>query len=100
MPLHLQKCFTHLGWAKGDLPETERAAEQTLALPIFPELSADQQNTVIRTLQRLLSAAAGIAQRASAGGGGRPDPRTGDVPVLGHGTGTPYLSTKDMSLQL
>ena len=50
-----------LGYAPGSLPTTERLCAEVLSLPIFPELSADQQDTVIRTLQRLLSGAAGGA---------------------------------------
>jgi dTDP-4-amino-4,6-dideoxygalactose transaminase len=56
VPLHLQKCFTHLGWAKGDLPETERAAEQTLALPIFPELEPAEQRTVVARIAEFFAA--------------------------------------------
>lgn len=50
LSLHLQKCFEYLGYRKGDFPESEKACEEVLALPVYSELTQSEQESVINAV--------------------------------------------------
>ena len=56
VPFHLQPCFKYLGLKEGDFPESEAAANGSLALPIYPELSKDQLDYVIGSIREFYNA--------------------------------------------
>ncbi len=55
IPLHLQPCFAYLGCREGDLPVSERASKEILALPMFPELSESEQKWVVESMAEFYS---------------------------------------------
>ena len=56
VPVHLQPCAAHLGYRAGDFPISEEASREVLALPIYPEITSEQQQRVINVCAAQLTA--------------------------------------------
>lgn len=53
-PLHLQRCFKYLGYKKGDFPESEAASRNTLAIPVYPDLTQEEMDYIISAIKEFL----------------------------------------------
>ena len=62
VPFHLQPCFAYLGYQRGAFPNAERAAGECLAIPIYGELTAAQQQAVVSTIAEFVHRGAGVAR--------------------------------------
>ncbi len=60
IPLHLQRCFSYLGYKKGDLPVSEKLSQETLALPIFPEITFEEQEYVVEKIMEFYNRRKGL----------------------------------------
>ncbi len=54
IPLHLQPCFSYLGYRKGNFPESEKAAQEIFSLPVYPELTHEQMDYVVKSIKEVL----------------------------------------------
>jgi dTDP-4-amino-4,6-dideoxygalactose transaminase len=66
LPLHLQECFATLGYRQGDFPHAERASAETIALPVYSEMTPGQQLHVVNSIAEYVAAAVGRPQRSAA----------------------------------
>jgi len=53
--MHLQECFAYLGHKPGNFPESEMAAKESLAIPVYPELTDEQAAYVVKTIREFLA---------------------------------------------
>lgn len=51
LPLHLQRCFKYLGYKRGDFPASEKASQQTLAIPVYPDLARHEMDYIVDAIR-------------------------------------------------
>ena len=56
VPLHLQKCFKYLGYKRGDFPEAEKACKETLAIPVYPDLTQEEKDYIVSSIKEYFNA--------------------------------------------
>lgn len=54
IPLHLQECFKYLGYQQGDFPESERASNEVLAIPVYPDLTRQEMDYIVSSIKEFL----------------------------------------------
>ncbi len=54
VPFHMQECFANLNYNVGDFPESEKASNTSLAIPIYPELTKEQQDYVVQKIKEFI----------------------------------------------
>ena len=55
IPIHLQNAYKHLGYKKGDFTVSEKVSKEILSLPMYPQLTADQQEYIVEKIKKFLS---------------------------------------------
>jgi dTDP-4-amino-4,6-dideoxygalactose transaminase len=65
VPFHMQPCFAHLGYQPGDFPQAEAAARQSLAIPIYGELTVEQQAAVVDAIGGFVRGATGMVRSSA-----------------------------------
>jgi len=65
VPMHMQDCFAYLGINAGEFPESERAAKESLAIPVYPELNDEQAKYVVDSIAEFVDQSSPVSAELS-----------------------------------